>query len=100
LGSGKEILILVGEKASEEEKEIAKELCERLKAKGISVSVKDERLVWRKGRYPKVFPTIEKRGEKWFEITEEEREKRRSPWAKLRIWGWGKRLSAYPSRCL
>jgi hypothetical protein len=86
LGSGKEILILVGEKASEEEKEIAKELCERLRAKGISVSVKDERLVWRKGRYPKVFPAIEKRGEKWFEITEEEREKRRSPWAKLRIW--------------
>ncbi|MFA4015466.1 MAG: hypothetical protein RUDDFDWM_000549 [Candidatus Fervidibacterota bacterium] len=86
LKSGRKIIIVVGEKASEEEKEIAKELCERLRAKGISVFVEDEHLVWRKGRYPKVFPAIEKRGEKWFEVTEEERERRRKPWVKLRIW--------------
>lgn len=84
--SDKKILVVVGEKASEEEKLVAKELCQGLKAKGISAELREERLVWRRGRYPKVFPAVERKGEEWVDLTIEEREKRRKPWLKLRVW--------------
>jgi hypothetical protein len=80
------MLVVVGEKASEEEKLIAKELWQALKAKGISAELREEGLVWRRGRYPKVFPAVERKGEKWVDLTIEEREKRRKPWLRLRVW--------------
>ena len=84
--SNKKMLVVVGEKASEEEKLIAKELWQALKDKGISADLREERLIWRRGKYPKVFPAVERKGEKWVDLTIEEREKRRKPWLRLRVW--------------
>jgi hypothetical protein len=86
LRSNNKMLVVVGEKASEEEKLIAKELWQALKAKGISAELREEGLVWKRGKYPKVFPAVEREGEKWVDLTIQEREKRRKPWLKLRVW--------------
>ncbi len=86
LNSKKEIVVVVGDNATAEEKEIAKELFEGLRKKGVPAQLKEERFIWKRGRYPKVFPAVERRGEKWYELTSEEREKRRKSWVKLRVW--------------
>ncbi len=86
LNSGKVLVVVIGEKASKEEGKMAEELAKKLIKKGIPVVVREERTVWRKGRYPKVFTAAERRGDKWFDLEIEEREKRQRPWEKLRVW--------------
>lgn len=86
LRSGKKLTIVIGERASAEEKEIADMTTKALKRKGIKVELKEENLVWRKGKYPKVFPALEKRGDKWSDLKIEEREGRRHPWQRLKVW--------------
>lgn len=86
LRSGKPIVVVIGEKASDGERQIAVKLMENLKRKGVNARIREENRVWRKGRYPKVFPAVERSNEEWKDLREEEREKRRRPWVKLRIW--------------
>lgn len=86
LRSRKLLVVVIGEKATEEERRVALQLGEGLRSKGIRIRVEEEKAVWQKGRYPKVFPAVEKRDDKWYDLTEEERERRRNPWEKLRVW--------------
>lgn len=86
LRSGQRLVVVIGEKASEGEREIARKLAEELKKREVNVRLSEEKMVWRKGRYPKVFPAVEKRGDRWFDLSEEEREGRRKEWERLRIW--------------
>lgn len=81
LKSGQRIVVVLGDKASAEEKAIAQQLASKLKLEG-----KDETTVLRKGRYPKVFAAIREVDGKWKDVTIEQREKERKEWDKLGNW--------------
>lgn len=86
LHSAGPMVVVIGEKASDKEREIAMKLAGDLKKRGVNVRVKEEKIVWRKGKYPKVFPAVEKRDDEWHDLMEQERNERRKPWEKIKVW--------------
>lgn len=86
LKSKQPILVVLGDKATNEEKAVALAIDASLANHGIKAEVKEEAAVRRKGRYPKVFPSVEQRGDVWVDLTKEEREQRRKEWETLQNW--------------
>lgn len=96
LKSGQAIVVVLGDRASDDEKAIAHELAQRLSQQGVKAEVKDETAVRRKGRYPKVFASIKQEegaaGDfkgRWKDLTIAEREQQRKEWETLEDWPGG-----------
>lgn len=86
LSSRRPITIAYGSSATPEEKALAHALGKALQRKGVEVKIQEEGRLWRKERYPIIFPAYEKEGEVWVDLSVEEREKRRKEWDRLYNW--------------